>query len=55
MRTGSSSLNFFQAVFTRVVMTSFLFLDNIEKIKKKISQVLNIFENIMGNGAFNKI
>ena len=30
-------------------MTSFLFLDNIEK---KISEVLNTFENFMENGAF---
>ena len=30
----------------------FLFLDNIEKIKKILSQVLNTFENIMENGAF---
>ena len=29
-----------------------LFLDNIEKIKKKLSKVLNTFENIMENGAF---
>ena len=30
----------------------FLFLDNIEKIKKNLSSVLNTFENIMENGAF---
>ena len=31
----------------------FLFLENIEKkIKKKLSKVLNTFENIMKNGAF---
>ena len=30
----------------------FLFLDNIEKIKKTFSKVLNTFENIMENGAF---
>ena len=29
-----------------------LFLDNIEKIKKILSKVLNTFENIMENGAF---
>ena len=35
-------------------MTSFLFLDNIEKkkIKKNLSKVLNTFKNIMENGAF---
>ena len=32
-------------------MTSFLFLANIEKIKKKLGYVLNTFENIMENGA----
>ena len=29
-----------------------LFLENIEKIKKILSNVLNTFENIMENGAF---
>ena len=29
-----------------------IFLDNIEKIKKNLSKVLNTFENIMENGAF---
>ena len=29
-----------------------LFLDNIEKLKKNLSKVLNTFENIMENGAF---
>ena len=34
-------------------MTSFLFLDNIEKnITNKLSYVLNTIENIMENGAF---
>ena len=31
------------------------YLDNIEKIKKKLSQVLNMSENIMENGAFANI
>ena len=29
----------------------FLFLDNIEKIKKNLRKVLNTFENIIENGA----
>ena len=33
-------------------MTSFLFLDNIEKIQENLSKVLKTFENIMENGAF---
>ena len=34
-------------------MTSFLFLDNIEKkLMKSLRKVLNTFENIMENGAF---
>ena len=33
-------------------MTSFLFSDNIKKIKKKIRKVLNTFENIIENEAF---
>ena len=31
---------------------NFLFLDNIEKINKSLSKVLNTFEDIMENGAF---
>ena len=33
-------------------MISFSILDNIKKIKKSLSKVLNTFENIMENGAF---
>ena len=34
-------------------MTSFsFFLNNIEKIQEKLSKVLNTFENIIENGAF---
>ena len=33
-------------------MTSFLFLDKIEKNQEKFKSSLNTFENIMENGAF---
>ena len=33
-------------------MTSYLFLDNMEKIQEKLKLSLNTFENIMENGAF---
>ena len=32
-------------------MTTFLFIDNSEKIQEKLSKVLNTFENIIENGA----
>ena len=33
-------------------MISFLFLGNTENFEKKLSKVLNTFENIMENGGF---
>ena len=33
-------------------MTSFAFLDDVEKFNENLSEVLNTFENIMENGAF---
>ena len=43
--------SFLHRLFLDHVRHHFLFLDSIKKIKKKLSKIRNISENIMENGA----
>ena len=50
-----TSRNVFNPLLHRFFFKSlhhFLFLDNVEKLKKNLREVLNTLENIMENGAF---